>query len=202
MNRALALSRRAVEFEIAGWRSLGRWVLRRPDVAPGDTPFAYHGPMLAPMVVMTLLSVLEIVAVDLLLPWQWLRPALLVLGIWGTVLMLGILAGVLVHPHAVGPAGLRVRHGAGLDVRIPWDAIAAVRRARRGGDGQGMQLDGAVLHVVVSGQTTVEVVLRRPVAVTLPGRRTVDIGELRFHADDPAALVAATRARVEAAEAR
>jgi hypothetical protein len=197
MSGGLRLARRAVELELAGWRSLGRWLLRRPDVVTGDTPFAYHGPVLAPMIVLTALSVLEIVAVDLLLPWQWLRPAMLVLGIWGAVFMAGMLAGLLVHPHAVGPEGLRIRSGPGLDVRVPWDAVTSVRRVRRSRDGRTVQLDGATLHVVVSGQTTVEVDLRRPVAVTLPGARTAEITALRFHADDAAGLVAAARERVD-----
>jgi hypothetical protein len=47
----------------------------------------------------------------------------------------------------------------------------------------------------VSGQTTVEVALRRPVVVTLPGGRSAAITEVRFHADDAAGLVAAARAK-------
>jgi hypothetical protein len=49
---APAVVRRAVQFEVGMWRSLARWLLRRPDVAPGDTAFAYRGPLVAPMVVM------------------------------------------------------------------------------------------------------------------------------------------------------
>jgi hypothetical protein len=202
MRPAAALVRWAVEFEMAGWRSLGRWLLRRPDVVAGDTPFGYHGPMLAPMIVITVVSALEVVVVDLLLPWPSLRVALLVVGVWGTVLMLGLLAGVLVHPHAVGTDGLRIRHGARLDVRIPWDAVAAVRRVRRSRDGGSVQLDGTTLHVVVSGQTTVEVALRRPVTVTLPGGRSAEIAEVRFYADDAAGIVSAAGARVEPEETR
>jgi hypothetical protein len=83
MRRAVALVRWAVEFEVAGWRSLGRWLLRRPDVAATETPFGYHGPMLAPMIVIIAVSALEVVVVDLLLPWPSLRVALLVVGVWG-----------------------------------------------------------------------------------------------------------------------
>lgn len=193
------LARRAVEFEAAGWRSLARWVLRRPDAEPGDAAFAYHGPLLAPVVVILVLSFIEVVALDLLVPWpwQWLRVVLLILGVWGAVLVLGMLAGVIVHPHTAGPSGLRVRYGAGLDVRIPWDAVANARRVRRSRDGRTVQVDGATLHVVVSNQTTVEVTLNRPVTVALTGGRTAEITELRFHADDAAGLVAAVRARAD-----
>ena len=191
------LARRAAAFEAAGWRSLARWVLRRPDAGPGDAAFAYHGPLLAPIVVILVLSIIEVVALDLLVPWPspWLRVVLLVLGVWGAVLVLGMLAGVIVHPHTTGPSGLRVRHGAGLDVRIPWDVVAGARRVRRSRDGRTVQVDGATLYVVVSNQTTVEVTLNRPVTVALTEGRTAEITEIRFHADDAAGLVAAVRAR-------
>ena len=55
-------------------------------------------------------------------------------------------------------------------------AAAAVRRVRRSRDGRTVQLSGHTLHVVVSGQTSVEVVLTRPVTVTLPRDRTELIG--------------------------
>jgi hypothetical protein len=199
MTPLRVLARRAAEFEAAGWRSLARWVSRRPDAGPGDAAFAYHGPLLAPIVVILVLSVIEVVALDLIVPWpwQWLRVVLLILGVWGAVLALGMLAGVIVHPHTAGPSGLRVRHGAGLDVRIPWDAVAGARRVRRSRDGRTVQVDGATLHVVVSNQTTVEVTLNRPVTVALTGGRSAEITELRFHADDAAGLVAAVRARAE-----
>ena len=197
----MSVLRRAVELETAAWRSLGRWLLRRPDVAPGDTPFGYHGSRSA-MLVIAVLSALEVLLADLLVPWQSLQPAVLVLGVWRTGLMLGLVAGVLVCPHAMGPRGLRVRHGAGLDVRIPWDAVAGVRRLRRSRHGRGVQLEGSVLHVAASGQTTVEVALNRPFAVMLPGGRVTRVREIRFHADDSAGLVTAARARLGADAAR
>ena len=45
-----------------------------PTPGPGDVAFAYHGPLLAPIVVILVLSVIEVVALDLLVrwPWQWL----------------------------------------------------------------------------------------------------------------------------------
>ncbi|WP_219416802.1 hypothetical protein [Pseudonocardia nigra] len=193
-----ALVRRAARYEAATWRSLARWLLRRPDVGPADTGFAYRGPQVAPMLVMLAVSMIDVVAVDLLVPWPWLRPVLLVIGVWGTLEVLGMLAAITIHPHVVGAAGLRIRNGVSLDVHIPWDAVAGVRRVRRTRDGRGVQLDGSTLHVVVADQTTVEVTLARPLPVTLPRNRTAEITEVRLHADDAAGFVAAARARVAA----
>ncbi len=189
---------RALRYEISTWCSLARWIARRPDVGPGGTPFAYRGPIVAPIVVFAVVSVIEVVAVDLLVArWPVPRLILLVLGIWGALFVLGLLAAVTVRPHVVAPSGLRVRHGTSLDVHVPWDAVASAGRLRRSGDGRTVQVVGGTLHVLVSGQTTVVVTLHRPVPATVRGTR-VDLTELRFHADDAAGMVAAIRGRMSA----
>ena len=57
--------------------------------------------------------------------------------------------------------------------------------------------DERALSIAVSHQTTVDVVLRRPLPL-LAARGDADpIAELRLHADDPAALVRRVRAGLE-----
>jgi hypothetical protein len=199
-----ALLRRAARFEAGTWRSLARWIGRRPAVPPDATPFAYHLPLLAPMAVMSGLSLLEVVALDLLVPWPWtgLRLAVLALGVWGGVLALGMIAGVLVHPHLVTPDALRVRAGAGLDVHVPWDAVAGVRRVRREHHGiRAARVDDGVLSVGVANATTVAVTLTRPLTVRLPSG-PVQVTAVHLYADDAAGLVAAVRPRLPAADHR
>ena len=43
MTAVLGLVRRAVDFEVNLYRSLFRWVTRRPDVPPGAAAFPYVG---------------------------------------------------------------------------------------------------------------------------------------------------------------
>jgi hypothetical protein len=190
------LARRAVRYELGMWRSSARWLLRRPDVAPGETAFAYRGPVLGLLWMFFVLSAVEVVAVDLILPWGGaVRIMLLALGVWGTMFMLGMLASLTVYPHVVRPSGLRIRYGVSLDVQLPWDAVGEVRAVRRSNAGKGtVQLDGDALHVVIGGQTTVRVELTRPVRVTLAGPRTAEVTSVDLHADDAAGLVAAVRA--------
>lgn len=65
----VATARRAVRFELGMWRSTFRWLARRPHVPPEHTAFAYRGPMVTPIVVFFVVSLIEVVAVDLLVPW-------------------------------------------------------------------------------------------------------------------------------------
>lgn len=192
----LGLARRALRFELNTWRCLARWLARRPDVPAGGVAFAYRGPMALPIGVITALSVLETVVVDVAVPWPWpwLRFTFLALGIWGVTLMLGLLAAVTVLPHVAGPAGLRVRHGHSLDAHVPWDAVAGARVTRGSRDGRSVQVADGVLYVLATSQYAAEVRLARPVAVRLPGDRHAEVTTVRLHADDPAGLVAEVRA--------
>ena len=45
--------------------------------------------------------------------------------------MLGLLASMKVFPHLLDDAGMRIRYGTTVDIRIPWSAVASVT-ARRG----------------------------------------------------------------------
>lgn len=193
-----ALLHRAARLEAGTWRSIARWVTRRPDVPLGAVPFPYHLQLVAPAVVMAGLSLLEVVAVDVLVPWPWsaLRLAVLAVGVWGAVLIIGMGVGAVVHPHLVTPAGLRVRAGAGLDLLVPWEDITEVRRVR--GDHAGIRaarVDDGVLSIGVANATTVAVTLRRPLTAVLP-QGPVEVTAVHLHADDAAGLVSAARAQL------
>ncbi len=184
--------KRAWVFEFDQWRSLWNWVLRRrPGLADGDAAFGYHALMAPLMWVLTGASVIEIVAVEVLLPWPVPRAVLLVAGIWSLRVMIAVLAGYVVHPHLVGPAGLRVRYGTVVDLALPWTDVSGVRSVLRARDGAAVQVVDGVLHLVVSGQTNVEVALVEPVRVTLPGKGPVEVTSVRMHVDTPGAFVAA-----------
>ena len=195
------LLRHAVAFELGIWRSLGRWVRRRPDVPAGADAFPYVSAAAPVLWTFIVLSAVEIPLVDWLLPWPSLRIALLVVGVYGLLWMVGLVAAMRVYPHAVDDAGLRVRNGFSVDVRVPWEAIAAVRVRRRSVEGSRTVVvheEGGrrAVSVAVVASTQVDVELRTPLVLPLArtGGRPVD--GVRLAADDPAALVRRLRAGV------
>jgi hypothetical protein len=191
--------RRAARLAAGTWRSIARWIARRPAVPARAVPFPYHQQLVAPAVVIAVLSVIEVVAVDVLVPWPWptLRVAVLVAGVWGAVLTVGMGVGSVVYPHLVAPTGLRVRAGAGLDLLVPWEDITDVRRVRRDHAGiRAARVDDGVLSVGVGNATTVAVTLKRPLTAGLP-QGPVEVTAVHLHADDAAGLVSAVRARLE-----
>ena len=196
---ARELLRRAVAFELGTWRSLWRWIRRRPAVPPGADAFPYVSAASPVLWTFIVLSAVEIPLVDWLLPWPSLRIALLVVGFYGLLWMVGMLAAMHVHPHTVDAAGLRVRSGFTVDVRVPWEEIAAVRVRRRSVEGSrtvvvAEERGRRAVSVAVVASTQVDVELRTPLVLPLARTGGQPVGELRLAADDPAALVRRLRA--------
>jgi hypothetical protein len=204
-RQALALARRGIAFEVGIWGSLARWVARRPaGVRAGAQPFGYARTVTPLIWLFIVVSAIEVPVAHVLLPWHVAQAASLVIGVWGLLWMLGLLASLHVYPHLVTDDGLRVRYGAHLDVHVPWAAVRSVSAHRRDLPSQrSVQVvettGGAVLHAVVASQTSVDVVLDEPLTVDLPrGRGTVT--QVRLHADDPRALVSAARTHLAAGD--
>jgi hypothetical protein len=123
---------------------------------------------------------------------------MLALSVWGLLWMIGLYASLKLSPHLVGPAGLRVRSGATLDVTVAWADVATVTRAYRSlPSSKSVQVepDGTrtVLNLPAGSQTSVDVRLRRPVSFALPKGPSAPADEIRFYADDPDGVVRACR---------
>jgi hypothetical protein len=187
--------RKIARFELNLYWSLLRWLARRPSVPPGSTPVRYAGMVTPILWVFIGVSALELVVLHLLLPWPAIRLAVDILSAWGLVWMFGLLASFKVYPHLAGADGLRIRAGFGVDLTVPWTAIAAIGVRERGRPSKTIQLDrdeygGNVLNVVVGSRTNVDITLCEPLTLPLPdGPQTVT--GLRFYADDPRRVVGA-----------
>src|SRR5262245_59348361 len=118
---AWSLGRRAFAYEMGMWRSLYVWIFRRPLTREtGAAPFGYAG-MVTPLLgVFIGVSAIEVPILHFLLPWQTVRVVGIILGAYGLLWMVGLLAALRVHPHVVAASGLRIRDGISHDVTIPW----------------------------------------------------------------------------------
>jgi hypothetical protein len=184
------------------WRSLFRWIARRPSLpGPQARPFTYAGSVMPILWTFIGLNAFEIPLFHFVLPWDSVRLVIDILGAYGLFWMLGLMASMKVYPHIVSAAGLRLRHGISVDIDVPWDAVASVRAASRTlGSSRAVQLDRAgddlIVHLSVGGHTDVDIVLSEP--RILPVRRTngEPVSHLRISVDDPKAFVAAARERL------
>ncbi|WP_405596856.1 hypothetical protein OG741_11985 [Streptomyces sp. NBC_01410] len=191
--------RRLLAHEVRAMHSLGLWVARRRHaVAPGAHAAPYTGPQTAMMYGFIFVSVVETVALAVLVPWPVVHAITLVIDVYGVLLMVALHASCVTRPHVVGPDGsLRIRYGALFDLRIRADEIVGARVERRYPEGRLIQSrDDGSLELIVANQTTVAVELAAPVRYVRPLGKEGQARIVRFHADDPKALVLAlTRAR-------
>ncbi|SKB09200.1 hypothetical protein [Aeromicrobium choanae] len=166
-RRLLDLAREALLLELALYRSLARWIARRPDVPAGATPIGY-AQLVGPMLWLWIFgSATETVAVELVLrhvdaAWaDAIRLPLLVLGIWGVLWMLGLLASYRVRPHLLHDDRLRLRCGARTWVDVPLAAVAACRLVEHDLPGtiRSVHHEDGLLLLGVSGRTNLELEL-------------------------------------------
>ncbi|WP_455356076.1 hypothetical protein [Streptomyces sp. SYSU K217416] len=197
--------RRLLAHELRATASLGLWaVRRRHGVREGALAVPYTGPQTAIMYGLVFVSVVETVALAVLIPWPVVHGILLVLDVYGVVFVLAMHAACVARPHVVGADGsLRIRYGALFDLRLPAGAVASARVERRYPTGRLVQLtEDGVLELVVGGQTTVTVELVEPVEFVRPLGGRGMARAVRFHADDPRAAVAALAAKRDEVRSR
>lgn len=198
---ARSRARTLISNEFGIWRSLFFMVVRRvPGQGPGVQSFPYAKEATPLIAVFIFVSVIELPVVGLLLPWATVRLVVLLLSLWTVLWMVGLLATIRVHPHLLDDDGVRLRQGASTDIRIPWEAIAAVTACRgRMQTRERLQIepsdDGPILNVPAMKRTRVEIALRQPTPVKLPNG-VEEVTRVRLYADNPNAFTAAVRERL------
>lgn len=192
VRRLPRLAWSALRLELTLYRALVRWVARRPDVPAGTEPIGYSG-LVAPMLWLWIFgSAVEVVVLDLVLSrwWTSLRLPLLVLGVWGVMWMLGLLAAYRVRPHLLGDTTLQVRDGIHARVEVPLAAISSVRVVEHELPGilRSVHVEGeeprATLLVGVGSRTNLELVLDGPTTLETP-RGPATVSRVGMWVDEP-----------------
>jgi hypothetical protein len=204
VNRAVRVTGRLLAHELRSLHSLLLWtVRRRHGVPPGAHPASYTEPQTATMYLWISMSAVEAVVFALVIPWPLVHAILLGVHGYGLLLMIAMQAACVTRPHVVGADGsLRLRYAALFDLRIPASVIVGARVDRRLSSARLVaQPAEDVMELVVASQTTVTVELAEPVEFVRPLGRRGRARVLRFHADNPAALVAALNSAADATRA-
>jgi hypothetical protein len=187
-----------------GFESIALLVRGRGDVPAGATVIPGGAAQRTFLVVMMVLGLVEIVLVDLIVPWTWLRVVMLVLGVYSVVWLFGFYAGLRTRPHYVDDDRLVLRVGHLASVSVDVDSIRAVRRETHdkytGAKYKGIvSVSGDVVAMQGMSGTTVTVVLEPGSPVRVSRRGTVPAAEVRFDSDDLAAAVDAINERIRPA---
>ncbi|MBE8475732.1 hypothetical protein [Streptomyces justiciae] len=182
--------------------SLLLWAARRTHgTGSGRVPFPYtrgEGPL---MFGLAFVCVIESLTMSVLLrDWPAVHRIVLGLDLYTVVLVIGMHAANVVRPHILDTdtdtdtvtGTLRIRRGAHVDLHVPLQQIAAVRRELRTTH---LRAPGE-LDLPLGARTTLTLELAHPITHFTLLSRQRHIHTVRFHADDPASLAdAITRAR-------
>ncbi len=180
-----------VRHEVRLQAGLLLWVARRRHGTDGGQAFGYARGQGAMMFAFAFVCVVETVAMFVLLRgWPTVHLVVLVLDVYTVEFVIGLHAASVVRPHVLDSRSLRVRYAAQVDLRIPLERIAVVRRELRTAQSAGVEGE---LDLAIGSLTTITLELAEPVAhFTVLGRRR-DIRVVRFHADDADTLVRSLR---------
>ncbi|MGZ6361301.1 MAG: hypothetical protein ACXWP0_06395 [Ktedonobacterales bacterium] len=192
---AVLLLRRVASFvalEPLIWFCLFRRVfrLRKPD----DDAFNYsQGPSVGVFVIALLFSApVEILRVELFIPWHWLQVLFLILDAHSIIRLLGYAAGIAVLLHRMTASGIQVYYGVGAHSFLPYSAIADVRRQRltnTGRDGCHVDAQQQTASLSVGGVTNVTLRLNQPITLRRIFDFTPPIATLHLAVDEPERFV-------------
>ena len=147
-------------------------------------------------------SAVEVVVLDVLLSRWWtpLRIPLLLVGVWGLVWMLGMLAAYRTRPHLLGEDVLQVRDGIHARVDVRLDRVAGVRSVDHELPGllKSVHVEGdepdAILLIGVGSRTNLELVLDGPTVLRTPNGPTT-VTRVGLWVDEPREVAELIRRR-------
>lgn len=181
------------------------WTFRRVRLA--DDEFGYHrrSALRAIMPLIIVSAPMELVIVHVLAlafsPWGWLKWALLVLGIYATLWLLGLYASLVTLPHRLEEKGLRLHYGVFAEGFVPYeeinDAVRTSRKAPMSGDGLSHAPEEDALYLATDGKTDLTLRLKAPHSMTGFLKESTPACLFHLAADDPERFMRQLRRRVE-----
>lgn len=174
-----------------------RWTFSRVRLT--ESEFSYHrrSVLRALMPLLVVSAPMELIVVHVLAlafsPWGWLKWALLVLGIYATLWLLGLYASLVTLPHRLEKTGLRLRHGILAQGFVPYkeidEVVRTARKAPTSGDGLSQAPAEDALYLATDSKTDLTLHLNTPHSVTGFLKESDPACLLHLAAEDPERFV-------------
>jgi len=160
----------------------------------GDRTFGYSAQVRPFLWVFIVVTPLEILLVELIVPWFWLRAVLLAFGVLGAVLLGWQLWMLQKFKHSVDEQYLWLRYAREFEYRIP---LAAIESVTQGTTSRTLHktrsvVDGTLV-LEISNSTNVSLQLNEPQEIDLGRRGAHEVTKIEFWTDDPGGMVRALR---------
>lgn len=184
------------------WRGFWYLIRGRLIVPDGATPMpATTGVWFLPGAI-SVATVIEITAVELLVPWKELRIILAIASVYSLMILWAMLGRQKTYPHYLDRDSLVLRRGGRVLAELPWSMIRDCARDRRYDTDQATVDDG-VLTLGTGEGTNIRITLNAGLSVADPDRwpwqrpQPVEISEIRLWLDEPAEAPAALTASAQ-----
>ena len=160
----------------------------------GDRSFGYRAQVRPFWWVFLVLTPAEILLVELLVPWFWLRAALLAFGLLGALGLAWQLWMLYKFKHEIDDEHLWLRYAREFEYRIPLAAIETVTHGMtsRSTNKTRAVVDGTLV-LEISNSTNVLLLLNEPQEVDLGRRGVHEVTKIEFWTDSPDEMVRALR---------
>ncbi|MCR3748558.1 hypothetical protein [Lentzea californiensis] len=160
----------------------------------GARTFGYSAQVKPFLWVFIVVTPLEVLLVELIIPWFWLRAVLLVFGVVGAALLGWQIWMLSKFQHSVDDEYLWLRYAREFEYRIP---LAAIENVTQGATSRTLHrtrsvVDGTLV-LEISGSTNVSLRLNEPQEADLGRRGAHDVTKVEFWTDDPGGMVRALR---------
>ena len=170
----------------------------RRDVRDDEVGIGYARGRLPVELVFAAVAVIELVAVDLLVPWEllgsfaWLRLAVLLASAYGILWIALWMVAERTRPHLVTDDALVLRWGHLPIATVPWELIAEVREHKRYSADE-----SRLTHDVPLQGTNLDIELHAPMDARIPfKRRRRAVTGISLGVDDPVAAAGMIAARI------
>ncbi|MCX2955020.1 hypothetical protein [Lentzea sp. NEAU-D7] len=160
----------------------------------GARTFGYSAQVKPFLWVFIVVTPLEILLVELIVPWFWLRATLLVFGVLSALLLGWQIRMLSKFQHSVDDEHLWLRYAREFEYRIPLAAIENVTQSTTSRTLHRTRsvVDGTLV-LEISGSTNVSLRLSAPQQIDLGRRGAHEVTKVEFWTDDPGGMVRALR---------
>jgi hypothetical protein len=189
---------RLVALEPQTFVVLFRWLFRRRPYTAEEFGYNKRSPIGVLLIVLLMTAPVELLLIELFVPWEVVRWVLLILAVYSLLWLLAFNGSLRVLPHRLGAEGVRLRYGLLATGVVPYDQIASVTLEMRTGSDvkEGLQVVAEhTASIAVGGRTDVTLLLSEPVRFRTLLAETAPVSTVHVAVDKPEDFVRELRLR-------
>lgn len=150
--------------ELDMWRIISFLVRRKKNVPDGAVTFRYGSEQRAVFIALFIVSIVEIVVVEVIVPWNTVRMIVIVLSIYGAIWLVLFFLSFRINPHYLDDSHLVLRVGLLAEIRIELKNIASISAMHRTWENKFLSLSDGNAVIKHGSDTNIQIQLCEPIS--------------------------------------